>query len=495
MVNNLFKIEVMVYFSDLFNVDESVIKDYGAMNISLLNDIPLFIDPFLLYASEKPEYRQLHERILDYLSFLRDKASGNISLEKIKRWYTFPEVKQNWLGYSESGNGGLGLGKDFGQSMSKAIQRVFPELKNETITETSHLEKLSLFRVGVGRDNISDFTCNLIKEYLLEYTQTFAKQYLLPEQCKNVSVPKVYFDYKFETWMPQIYTLPYFNDDYVILTPKDILTKDETWINASEMRYRLLDITSSIPNEELRDRINGIYLKQLPDNKITEKSRNEAAANTIAQFPELMDYYIKIKEEEKAEAKSASNEIVSIANEIYVSNIQTLIKSLDANYQFYKENTIGSYDASLDRVMFLKDFIENKDGYKLFYHNGKPIKKEKDLQLIFKLTWFATKFDVNAEVNNGRGPVDYKISKGNTDKTLVEFKLASNSKLKHNIANQVKVYEAANNTNQSIKVILYFSNSEYLKVHKILEDLNLLDSNNIILIDACNNKISASNVK
>ena len=47
---------------------------------------------------------------------------------------------------------------------------------------------------------------------------------------------------------------------------------------------------------------------------------------------------------------------------------------------------------------------------------------------------------MNAEANNRRGPVDYKISKGNTDKTLVEFKLASNSKLKHNIANQVKVY-------------------------------------------------------
>lgn len=116
----------MVYFSDIFNVDESILESYGAMNISLLNDIPLFIDPFLLYASEKPEYRQLHENILDYLSFLRDKASGFISSEKIKRWYTFPEVKQNWLGYSESGNGGLGLGKDFGQSMSKAIQGVFP---------------------------------------------------------------------------------------------------------------------------------------------------------------------------------------------------------------------------------------------------------------------------------------------------------------------------------------------------------------------------------
>lgn len=193
----------MVYFSDIFNVDESILESYGVMNISLLNDIPLFIDPFLLYASEKPEYRQLHENILDYLSFLRDKASGFISSEKIKRWYTFPEVKQNWLGYSESGNGGLGLGKDFGQSMSKAIQGVFPDLKNEKITETSHLEKLSLFKVGVGRDNISDFTCNLIKKYLLEYTQTFAMQYLSLEQCKNIAVSKVYFDYKYENWMPQ----------------------------------------------------------------------------------------------------------------------------------------------------------------------------------------------------------------------------------------------------------------------------------------------------
>ena len=111
----------MVYFSDIFNVDESILESYGAMNISLLNDIPLFIDPFLLYASEKPEYRQLHENILDYLSFLRDKASGFISSEKIKRWYTFPEVKQNWLGYSESGR----LRKGFWTIYVKGYSRRF----------------------------------------------------------------------------------------------------------------------------------------------------------------------------------------------------------------------------------------------------------------------------------------------------------------------------------------------------------------------------------
>ena len=484
----------MVYFSDIFNVEDSVIEEYGAMNISLLNDIPLFIDPFLLYASNKEEYKQLHENILKYLVFLEEKATGLLTYEKIRRWYTFPEVKQNWLGYSESGNSGAGLGNKFAQSMSQSIKQVFSNIGKETITETSHLEKLSLFRTGVGRDNISDFTCNLIKQYLLEYTQKFAKTYLSEEQCKLVAVPKVYFDYGLETWRSEQYILPYFNDDYVLLTPKDILTKDETWINATEMRHRLLDVTNSLPNEELRDQINDVYLKQLP-NKVTDKARNEAAASTIQRFPELMDYYIKIKESERDQAMENAVDIVSAVDTVFIKNIQDLIKYLHCNTLFYDDSSDNSFSAAHKRVKFLKDFIENKDGYKLLYFNNKPIAKEQDIQLIFKLTWFGTAFDVNAEVNNGRGPVDYKISKGNIDKTLVEFKLAKNSKLKQNLKNQVRIYETANNTKLSIKVIIYFSNNELNRVLNILEELKLGDDPNIILIDASNDKISASNVR
>ena len=92
--------------------------------------------------------------------------------------------------------------------------------------------------------------------------------------------------------------------------------------------------------------------------------------------------------------------------------------------------------------MFLKKVIEDQDGYRLFYSNGQPIKREADLQVIYRLVWYGSPLDVNREVNNGRGPVDYKISYGSKNSTLVEFKLASNSKLKQNLAKQVDVYKA-----------------------------------------------------
>lgn len=46
-----------------------------------------------------------------------------------------------------------------------------------------------------------------------------------------------------------------------------------------------------------------------------------------------------------------------------------------------------------------------------------------------------------------------------------------------------------------MKVILYFSEAEHNTVINILKELNLENSPHIILIDACNNKVSASNVK
>ena len=487
----------MVYFSDFFQVPEELIEEYGAFNISLINDLPLFIDPFLLFGSKKAEYIKLHDEILEYLVFLKDKAEeGKVQREYIRAWYHFPEVKQNWLGYSLFGNGGSGLGMDFGVALSSNIHHVFSDLK---ITTSSHLEKAGLFSIGVGKDNISDFTCNLIKHFLLTYTEAFAKKHLEQHQIKKINVSKVYFDYGLERWMPKEFTLPFWNRDYVILTPKDILTKDDNWINSQDLIGDFDAICNSIPNEQMRGEIQNYLSRHLPkkenNKKASQKEFSQAVFKTLNQFPVIIDYYIKRKEENKDSAKRKSQAKVDDVESVFIKNVQQLVAQLIEQTDFYKVQETDSFNAALKRVEFLKHVIEDNDGYRLFYHKGEPIKREADLQVIYRLTWYATNFDVNREPNNGRGPVDYTISKGSKDKTLVEFKLASNSQLRRNLENQVAVYEQANNTKKSLKVILFFTYDEYLKVIQTLKELKLDTEQNIILIDAgMDNKKSASKV-
>ncbi|SDF51485.1 hypothetical protein [Epilithonimonas hungarica] len=490
---------IKIYFTDFFQIEKEVLEKYGCFNISLINDLPLFIDPFLLFGSKNQEYQKLHSDILKYLAFLKEKSEeGNLNTGDISAWYLFPEVKQNWFGYSKFGNGGSGLGPKFASSMSSSMKLIYEDLGSEVVTQTSHLEKATLFEIGVGKDNISDFTTNLIKEFLLNYTEKFALENLNENQVKKVKVNKVYFDYALERWMPKEYTLPFIFDDYVILTPRDLLTKDDNWINGNDLRGDFYQVCSGISNQQLRAEINNFYRKKLPapteKKKITNKDRAKAIQATIKQYPEIINWYIKLKEENKEGAKNISKKNVEEIESIFINRIIELVENLVNETKFYDIPPDFSYKASLDRVNFLKQVIENNDGYRLFYINGVPIKREDDLQIIYRLTWFASNYDVNRETNNGRGPVDYAISKGAKDKTLVEFKLASNSKLQQNLENQVEVYEKANNTTSSIKVILYFDSTEYAKITRILNDLKLNDKENIVLIDA-GRKISASNVK
>lgn len=488
-----------IYFSDFFKVSILDLENYGAFNISLINDLPLFIDPFLLFGSNKNEYQELHKCILKYLSFLKSKGEQGINqIQQIKSWYLFPEVKQNWFGYSKIGNSGSGLGIKFGKALSSSIHYVFDDLGNETVTQSSHFEKAGLFQIGIGRDNISDFTTNLIKDYLLTYTEQFALKHIKNSYLKICNVDKAYFDYNLERWMPRKYRLPFIGNDYVLLTPKDILTKDNNWINNYDLTGDFESICNSIPNDQLKHEVFNYFRKKLPptkkNKKNTQKEISKAVFETINKYPEIIKHYIKIKEKNKYSAKNISKKKVKAVESLFIENIKDVVFTLSDKTKFYDIEPISSYEESMKRIKYLKDVIENKDGYRLFYVDGRPVKREDDLQVIYRLTWYATNYDVNRETNNGRGPVDYAISKGSKDKTLVEFKLASNSNLKNNLAKQVGIYEKANNTTSSIKVILYFDIRELIRVNKILKELGFEDSPNIVLIDA-EKKISASKVK
>ena len=516
--------KLRIYFSDFFDVSRQTMKDYGAFDVSLINDLPMFIDPFLLFNSEKAEYQTLHGEMIKYLKFLRDKSIGSALDEgRMRAWYFFKEVKHNWLGFSLSGNRGHGLAEKFAIALHKNFNTAFTDFGEEDIPESPHFEKLTLFDEGVGRDNVSDFTTNLIKKFLLEYTQEFASQHIDPALIKTFAVGRAYFNYKTETWVNKTYRLPAFFNEFVLLTPQDLLTKDDLWINQHDLIGDYNDIVDSIPNVQLRGQISNYFSHELSivlERK--ERKRREALARkrrskkpirflrplepneadrkqvrwkAIHKFPQIIDYYLALKEKHGDEAVQLSRDNVNQIQAQFVRQVERLVALLEENTNFYSEPT-DSYEAALKRAQYLRDVIEHNNGWRIFYINGNPITRETDVHILYRLTWFASAFDVNSEANSGRGPVDFAISKGSRNKALAEFKLASNSQLAANLEQQTAIYQRAHRTNKSVKVVIYYNDAELARVQSILKQLDLEKDQSIVLIDARNdNKQSASKVK
>jgi hypothetical protein len=481
-----------IYFSEYFNILPKKLVEYGAYDISVITDLPLFVDPFLLFNSDKVEYQSLHNNIIDYLIFLRDKSLiQTIDRGLLRAWYTFPEVKQNWLGFTKNGNGGSGLGMKFARNLNSSLNFIFEDFGEEVITQSGHLEKLCLFDSGVGKDNISDFTVNLIKEFLLEYTETFAINNIDKSRLLKKRVPKVKFNYETESWQSGTYFLPHINGEYIILTPKDILTMDNTFLNSSDMYNRMDLIIDSLDNEILRSQLNN-YLKIELTDGLNKKERIKIYSRLAKKYPEVIDYYIREKEASKKNATSISEDKVLFSEFAYFDNVREWANILSKQPINNKDDS-DSYEEAYERIMYLKDVIENKDGYRIFYIDGEVIKRERDLQIMYTLTHNKIKSDINAEVNNGRGPADFVASNGSIDKTIIEFKLAKNNKLKQSLLKQVEIYKKANNTEKSIWVIIYYTEAEFNRVNVILKELSLFGDKDIILIDARNdNKPSGS---
>src|SRR5712691_7891607 len=71
-------------------------------------DLPLAIDPFLLFKSRDSEYRALHGSVLDVFN-AGIRAVHAEQLDEARRILRFPEVPEIGLGYSSSSRRGSGV--------------------------------------------------------------------------------------------------------------------------------------------------------------------------------------------------------------------------------------------------------------------------------------------------------------------------------------------------------------------------------------------------
>lgn len=500
-----------MFFSEYFGIEPRLLREYGALDISLVCDLPLFIDPMLIFNSNKPEYKALHEGIIRYFHFLATKAQRGLQKNEIKAWFKFSEVKNNWLGYSLVGNGGLALGDAYAQFLYDNIGFA---ISTNNISQSVHIEKIMLLYSGSGKDKISDLTVNLIKEYLLEYTQSFATEHIRDGLKKCLYVDRACFNYETESFVSKEYTLPFFVNDkgveeYVLLTPIDILREGEPSINRADFYGSQERIRVSIDNDILRAYVNNYiyeavrrYEEQQRRNKrkVRERTISKIEKDTFAEltreYPELYDYYIRLRELDTPAIRAQSTSEVNYQLEKFLKNTNELISTVIANG--YKiDESLSAREEAIRRLKFFKHVIEECDGYRNLYSEGQRISSEDDIRRMFRLVWYDTTYKVDFDTNNGRGEADVIVSKGQYNQNITEFKLASNSSLPH-VFEQVKVYEAANCADGSLVAIFYFSESEFETAKRVIKSAGYEEQvdKSIFLIDCrADNKPSASNVK
>ena len=138
-------------------------------------DIPLYIDPFLLWNSPSQQDQALHTAItnsFNHLNFLSKKGKKDQALEGL---INLSECSEVGLGVSKTRKG-----TKIGKNQALEILNLFSDIPEYSQFGFTHFEIIQLYIQGISKDRISDFSCNYIKSFLIDYTT---------EQCEINGIP------------------------------------------------------------------------------------------------------------------------------------------------------------------------------------------------------------------------------------------------------------------------------------------------------------------
>lgn len=188
-------------------------------------DLPLGIDPFLLFKSRDADYRKLHKLIIDTFN-AGVKAIRDGDTDEARRLFDFPEVSAVGFGYTQGGKRGSGVGSHLAALIIDTLN-ASPALQQRGV---QHVEEMQLLSAGIGPDRVSDIAANILKRFLIDYTQRQCRIWDL-EMMKNVPMQHV-FDHVSRQWEDSFEELPIspHNGEPILFVPRRIV-RVLPWIN------------------------------------------------------------------------------------------------------------------------------------------------------------------------------------------------------------------------------------------------------------------------
>lgn len=289
---------------------------------------------------------------------------------------------------------------------------------------------LPLFQDNVGPDRLSDMIAKLILDDIKAYTKRINRELAITKE----NYPDIIFEKQF--------VINPYKGDKILLVPVEILHKlpvAECWED--------IDFCVS-QNETIRSEMNAEVANEWSQYTAAQRKtilRNQVFKNADA-CRRVMDRY-------RNEELSAFNPRDNF--EYFLKKLEQSISHLDINWKSdYSE--IDSLRAAEDILNCFRQWVEYNKGWEVI-QEASSRKREKILQRVIHLSGMsyimANNLDMSCEPDEGRGPVDFKISRGQ-DITIVEVKLSSNEQYLHGFEVQIEEYGKAEQTDNLIYVMV-----------------------------------------
>jgi len=128
-------------------------------------DIPLYVDPFLLWRSPSFQDKGLHQMILGAFNNLGALVKSGEEGQAIQQLIAASECDEVGLGTSATKKG-----TRIGRAKAEEVLSLFKRIPYYRDHGFRHFEEVQLFVDGIGKDRISDISCNFIKSFLIDYT-------------------------------------------------------------------------------------------------------------------------------------------------------------------------------------------------------------------------------------------------------------------------------------------------------------------------------------
>ena len=138
-------------------------------------DIPLYVDPFLLWKSPSQMDNGIHTTITDSFNYIGYLANKGDKTEAVKQLIIASECDAVGLGSSKNRKG-----RRIGEHMASEIISLFEKIPQLKTSGFSHIEEIQLLVDKVAKDRISDIACNLMSSFLIDYTQ---------QNCMEAGIP------------------------------------------------------------------------------------------------------------------------------------------------------------------------------------------------------------------------------------------------------------------------------------------------------------------